>query len=217
MRDAVRAQWPLEAVFIDDRADLDFGGLEMTPVAPGVLERVATTVTPRPVVAVGRQRVVAIDDLRSASFVVVLVDVADPGNAGTILRSAEAAGADGVVVCGGVDVFNPKCVRASAGSLFFLPIAREPDAVRGLETMASWGMCRIGTSAAATQSYDAIDLRGPVGLVFGSEAHGLAAEVERVVDHVVSIPIVGQTESLNVAGAAAVAVLRGGPAAARSS
>ena len=114
-----------------------------------MLERVATTVTPRPVLAVARRQVAPLGALRDASFVVVLAALADPGNLGTIVRSAEAAGVDGVVVAGGVDPFNPKSVRASAGSIFFVPLALVDDGTAALEALGSWGMRRIGTRADA--------------------------------------------------------------------
>jgi RNA methyltransferase, TrmH family len=204
VREAVRAEWPLEAVFVGDGVDLDVPGVKTVEVASGVLERVATTVTPRPVVAVGRQRLVAVEDLQEATFLVVLDSISDPGNLGTIIRAAESAGVDGVVVGGGVDVFNPKCVRATAGALFFTRLAVVPHAAGALAVIGEWGMRRLGTSASAPQAYDEADLTAPVALVLGSEAHGLGDDVVSSVDHMVSIPIAGRSESLNVASAAAV-------------
>jgi len=204
VREAIRADWPLEAVFVGDGVELDVPGVKTIPVASGVLERVATTVTPRPVVAVGRQRVVAVEHLREATFLVVLDSISDPGNLGTIIRAAESAGADGVVVGGGVDVFNPKCVRATAGALFFTRLAVVPQAASALSVVGEWGIGRVGTSASAPRRYDEVDLTAPVAVVLGSEAHGLAADVVSAVDQMVSIPIVGRSESLNVASAAAV-------------
>jgi RNA methyltransferase, TrmH family len=205
VHEAVRARWPLERVYMAASSTIDVGGVPVTAVADGVLERVVTTVTPRPVVAVGRQRVVALEDLREATFLVVLDAISDPGNLGTIIRAAESAGADGVVVGGGgVDVFNPKCVRATAGALFFTRIARVPSAASGLAVVGEWGICRLGTSASARRRYDDVDLTAPVAVVLGSEAHGLGADVAASVDEMVSIPISGRSESLNVASAAAV-------------
>jgi TrmH family RNA methyltransferase len=204
VREAIRADWPLEAVFVGDGVELDVPGVKTVPVASGVLERVATTVTPRPVVAVGRQRVVAVEDLREATFLVVLDAISDPGNLGTIIRAAESAGADGVVVGGGVDVFNPKCVRATAGALFFTRLAVVPHAASALAVVGEWGMRRVGTSSSAPLRYDDLDLTAPVAVVLGSEAHGLAADVVSAVDQMVSIPMAGRSESLNVASAAAV-------------
>ena len=204
VREAVRARWPLEDIYVGEGASIDVDDVPLTVVADGVLERVATTVTPRPMLAVGRQRVVAIEDLRESTFLVVLDAISDPGNLGTIIRAAESAGADAVVVGGGVDVFNPKCVRATAGALFFTRLARVPDAASALGVVGSWGMRRVGTSASAPHRYDDADFTVPVAVVLGSEAHGLGADVATSVDEMVSIPIVGRSESLNVAAAAAV-------------
>jgi TrmH family RNA methyltransferase len=204
VREAARAQWPLEHVYVGESAAIDMDGVPVTVVADGVLERVATTITPRPVIAVGRQRLVAIEELPTATFLVVLDEISDPGNLGTIIRAAESAGADAVIVGGGVDVFNPKCVRATAGALFFTRVARVANAESALRVIGGWGMRRVGTSASAPRRYDDVDLTAPVAVVLGSEAHGLGAEVVASVDELVSIPIVGRSESLNVAGAAAV-------------
>jgi TrmH family RNA methyltransferase len=204
LHEAVRALWPVEHVYVGASAAIDVAGVPVTAVADGVLERVATTVTPRPVVAVARQRVVALEDLRDATFLVVLDAISDPGNLGTIIRAVESAGADGVVVAGGVDVFNPKCVRATAGALFFTRVAMVPSAASALAVIGEWGMHRVGTSASAPRRYDEVDLTASVAVVFGAEAHGLGADVAASVDEMVSIPIAGRSESLNVAGAAAV-------------
>lgn len=204
VREALRAGWPLDDVFVGDGVELDLGGVEITTVAAGVLERVATTVTSRPVIAVGRMRQATLADTKGATFLVVLDGVADPGNLGTIVRTAESAGADAVVVCGGVDVFNPKCVRASAGALFFLPIVSVSDGRAAVAELASIGLRIVGTSSHATGPYDDVDLTRPLALVLGSESRGIAAWMAGALDEIVAIPIAGRSESLNVAAAAAV-------------
>ena len=118
-----RAYEPLGA---GGQNDVDFRS-RVHELGPGVLERVAGTVTPQPVLAVLPYLDVPLDEVLGASFLVVCVDVRDPGNAGTILRSAEASGADGVICCAGsVDVYNPKTVRASAGALSHAPRGGSP-------------------------------------------------------------------------------------------
>jgi len=187
-------------------------GIPVHDLPPGVLERVAGTVTPQPVLAVVRFVDVPLDTLRhrgdrgeAAPFIVVCVDVRDPGNLGTILRSAEAAGASGLVCCdGSVDVYNPKTVRASAGSLFHVPVVAGGSAVEILDDMAGWGVRRIATVAHGGTPLDDVDLRAPVALLLGNEAHGLPADVEPHVDLGVTIPMAGRSESLNVGMAAAV-------------
>jgi TrmH family RNA methyltransferase len=212
LADALDAGAPVESVYVapGGRAlpvvrRAHEAGTRVVDLAAGVVERVAGTVTPQPVLAVVGQVDVPLDRLRGTAFVVVCVDVRDPGNLGTILRSAEAAGAGGLV-CGdgSVDVYNPKTVRASAGSLFHVPVVAGGSAVDILDDMASWGLRRIATVAHGGTPLDDVDLRAPVALVLGNEAHGLPADVDPHVDERVTIPMVGRSESLNVGMAAAV-------------
>ena len=180
-------------------------GARVHTLAPGVLERVADTVTPQPVMAIVSYVDVPLDRLRDATFLVVCVDVRDPGNAGTVLRSAEAAGADGVVCCGGsVDVYNPKTVRASAGTLFHVPVVAGGDAVEVLEQIGNWGIRRLGAAARTGCDYVALDFTQPSAFVLGNEANGLPPTVEPLLDEHVQIPMAGQAESLNVGMTAAV-------------
>jgi RNA methyltransferase, TrmH family len=180
-------------------------GVRVHDLANGVLERVAATVTPQPVLAVVAMPSTVLDDLRGGGPVVVCVDVRDPGNLGTVVRSAEAAGAAGVICCDGtVDVYNPKCVRASAGALFYVPVVAAGAPMRVLDAMGAAGRRRLGTVADHGQPYTEADLAGPVALVLGNEANGLPSELASHLDGQVSIPMVGRTESLNVGMACAV-------------
>ena len=195
----------VEAVYLGpDAAEPDVDA-PVHRVAPDVFERIADVVTPQPVLAVAGFVDRPLDDLRNSRFLVVCADVRDPGNAGTILRSAEAAGVDGLLFCGGsVDVYNPKTVRASAGSLFHVPVVVGGDAVAVLEEIAGWGLSRLGTAARGGEAYTDVDLTRPCAIVLGNEANGLSPEVEGRLDGTVTIPMVGRSESLNVGMAAAV-------------
>lgn len=211
LSEALAAGVPVEGVYVTvdappDVVELaDAAGARVHVLESGVMERVADTVTPQPIMAVVPYVDVPLAGLAEATFLVVCVDVRDPGNAGTVLRSAEAAGVDGVVCCGGsVDVYNPKTVRASAGTLFHVPIVAGGDPVEVLEHIGGWGMRRLATAARTGADYASIDLTSKVAFVLGNEAHGLPAEVEAAVDGHVSIPIAGRAESLNVGMAAAV-------------
>ena len=180
-------------------------GIPVFDLADGVLERVAGTVTPRPVLAIAAAVDVALADLAGASLVVVCVDIRDPGNLGTVLRCAEAAGAGGIICCdGSVDVYNPKCVRASAGSLFHTRLVARGDPVEVLGTVGGWGLRRLGTRADGGEPYHRADLARPTALVLGNEAHGLPERAAAALDGWVSIPMAGRSESLNVGMAAAV-------------
>jgi TrmH family RNA methyltransferase len=174
-------------------------------LAADVLERVADTVTPQPVAAIVGSVDVDLDALRSSQFVVVCVDVRDPGNLGTVLRVAEASGAGGVICCeGSVDAFSPKTVRASAGSLFHVPVVAGGEPLEVLDRMGRWGVHRVGADAHGGSPYDTVDLTVPTALVLGNEAHGLPPRVGAHLDGTVTIPMIGRTESLNVGMAAAV-------------
>jgi RNA methyltransferase, TrmH family len=163
-------------------------------LAPNVLERVASTESPQPILAVVGMRANTLPD--EATFVLVADRLADPGNAGTIIRSAEAAGADGVVLTpGSVDPYNPKVVRASAGSLFRVPVIEAT-----LESLA--GFRRLGTSSHHGDLYTDPVYHGRCAVVVGNEAHGL--DDDAAIDQWITIPHAGPTESLNVAMAATV-------------
>lgn len=213
LAEALIAGAPIEGVYVapgtsdpvvDRAAD---AGIRVFKLGAGVLERVSGTTTPQPVVAVCGRIDRPLDTLRGASLVVACVDVRDPGNLGTILRSAEAAGADGVVCCDGtVDPYNPKTVRATAGALFHVPLVAGGNAVSVLSELGALGMRRLasrrGVSTAAR--YDLVDLSIPVCIVLGNEASGLPAHIDDHVDGAVTIPIAGRSESLNVGMAGAV-------------
>jgi RNA methyltransferase, TrmH family len=171
----------------------------------GVLERVADTVTPQPVLAVVGFQPPDLGVLRQADLVVVCSDVRDPGNAGTLIRTADAAGADGVVCCDGtVDPYNPKTVRASAGSVFHLPIVAGGEVDSVIEGLRGFGLRTLGTVVRDGVDYADVDLTDRVALVFGNEASGLSDEVLTALDVAVTIPMAGRAESLNVSVSAAV-------------
>lgn len=172
----------------------------------GVVERVATTVTPQPALAIAHRRVVPLEELPRDGLVVVLVGVQDPGNAGTLMRSAEASGAVGVVSCGNsVDLHSPKVVRSSAGAIFGLAIAEGDDPVEVLAALGARRRRRIGAATIGGQAPDAVDLTGGIALVVGNEARGLPTELTPELDALVTIPVAGPpVESLNVAMAGTV-------------
>ena len=185
-------------------------GVPTHVLAPGVLERVSDTVAPQPVLAIVAVAGAELESLRAPAVsgggpVVVCVEVRDPGNLGTIARSALAAGATGIISCdGNADLYAPKCVRASAGAVFHLRVVVGGAPVEVLEELGSWGMHRLGARATGGTPYDATDLCRPTALVFGNEAHGLSPDVEAALDGLVSIPMAQPAESLNVAAAAAI-------------
>ena len=181
-------------------------GVEVVEVADHVLGRLADSRSPQGVVAVARMVTVPLERVTGRGVLVVLVDPADPGNAGTIIRTADAAGATGVVLAGdGVDPFNPKAVRASTGSTCHVPLVVDVtvDEVLDACRAADQRVVALDMDASADVEVLAGD-DGPVAIVFGNEAHGLPTTVRSRVDQVLAVPTYGRAESLNLAAAAAV-------------
>jgi len=177
---------------------------EATVVDGPAMAALAETVTPQGIVAVCERIDIGLEAAlaKQPKLVAVLVDIRDPGNAGTILRTADAAGADAVIFAGeAVDPYNGKCVRASAGSLFHVDVVREPAVTAVFETLR--GMRILATSGRGENDLFELDLRGATAWLFGGEAHGLPVELLKRAERV-RVPIYGMAESLNLAGAAAV-------------
>jgi TrmH family RNA methyltransferase len=189
------------------------GGVDVETVSDHVLETMADTVTPQGVVAVCRQFPVSVSELvahgrdgHGSRLVAILDEVRDPGNAGTIIRAADAAGADGVIFTGNsVDAYNPKVVRSTTGSLFHLPIAQGGSLHAALDAARDGGLRVL---AADVKGDDLPLLRDrlaePTAWLFGNEAHGLSDETLALADAAVRVPIYGHAESMNLATAASV-------------
>ncbi|WP_350346969.1 RNA methyltransferase [Agromyces sp. G08B096] len=184
--------------------------VEVEYVTEEVLDAMADTVTPQGFVAVCRQFPTAVKDVFASSptLVAILEEVRDPGNAGTIVRAADAAGADAVIFTGrAVDLYNPKVVRSSTGSIFHLPVAVGADLVDVLERARAAGLSVL---AADVKGEDLLTARTegvlarPTAWLFGNEARGLPDEQLELADRVVTVPIYGHAESMNLATAASV-------------
>ena len=167
-------------------------------VRAGVLDKVGDAVTSQGVLAVARTPEAAVDSLAGDRPVLFLAGVADPGNAGTLVRVAEAAGCGGVVFPdGSVDPWSPKVVRASAGSVLRVPVVTGGDPVELLSGLAA-SRPVVGTRAVDAAPYRAADLAQGSVVVLGSEAHGIGPELGALVATWVRIPMEGGAESLNV-------------------
>lgn len=197
LAEAHRAGWEVVEQFVAPTAEpLDVATDVVHRCAAGVVERVSRLSSSPGLIAVVRRGDAAVVDLTTAAFVVVADQVSEPGNLGTILRSAEAAGADAVVVTPGtVDVGNDKVVRASAGAIFHLPTV-----VATLDEVGAAGLRRVGTSSHRGSSDRDADWSGRVAIVMGNEAAGL--DDDAAIDDWVRIEHHGRAESLNVAMAA---------------
>ena len=188
-------------------ATVENSGAEITLCNSTVIEQFSSTVTPQGMTAVVRMWDQNPDAIfhASAKLVVALTAVRDPGNAGSVIRVADAAGADGVIMSSdSVDLFNPKVVRSSVGSLFHLPIAVGQNLAETISTARSNGMQVLAADTGGVSLYGGVDLAKPTLWIFGNEAWGIPKEILELVDHVVSIPIYGQAESLNLATASAL-------------
>jgi TrmH family RNA methyltransferase len=200
----------LLALFVGDPSDplaIRAGqqGVEVQAVNAEVMAKLTSTVTPQGIVGVASFVDTAFESLPTDGCLVVLHEVRDPGNAGTVLRSSDAAGASGIVfTASSVDVYNPKTVRSSAGSVFHLPITRDVLTLEVLGSARAKGRRILAMDADGADDLYATDLGGSPVLVFGNEAHGLPAEVLEAADATVRIPHRGKAESLNLAAAATV-------------
>ena len=200
----------VDEVFVTESAAERFGDLLVDVQVQLVTERAAKalsdTVTPVGLVAVCRMPEASPADVLSAPrLVAVAVDTADPGNAGTLIRLADAMGADALVLAGeGVDPYNAKCLRASAGSIFGVPVLEMADTAALVDALKAAGLRVLATTLAGETSLDDADLSVPTAWLFGPEAHGLSDDVAALADSRVRIPMAGSAESLNVAAAAAI-------------
>jgi TrmH family RNA methyltransferase len=186
---AAAPDWTL----VDDRA---LASLSDSVTPAGVVAVCRSVDRPLPHVLDGEPRLVAL-----------CADVRDPGNAGTVIRCADAAGADAVVLAGhSVDAGNPKTVRASVGSVFHLPLALEPDPAAAVRAAQAAGLTVLAADGAGEVDLFGAEelLSGPTAWLFGNEAWGLPDELAALADHRVRIPIHGRAESLNLSTAAAL-------------
>lgn len=180
-------------------------GIRIYELESGVMERVADAVTPQSILGVAGVLDVDLESVVAGGLLVVLVDVRDPGNVGAIIRSADAAGAAGLISCAGSgDVYNPKAVRASAGSIFNIPVVLADAAEMTLHLLGAMGVRRFAAVMRGGEDYAEADLSGPVAIVLGNEAKGLGDALAAELDGGLTIPIEGGAESLNVAMAATV-------------
>lgn len=182
-------------------------GVPVLAVSDDVMRAISSTTSPAGIVAVSRfvdrDPVALLKE--SPGLAVVLAGVRDPGNAGTIIRSCAAAGADAVFLGEAtVDIYNPKFVRATAGAMFNLPFARNVEIPWLLDELGSLGLQRVAADPVGEAVYDQVDFRRRTAFVLGNEAWGVTEELASAVDARVSIPMSKSVESLNVGMAATV-------------
>ena len=201
LADALEAGAPIVDVFATEPGaqTLPAGYERVTLVGDRVMRLLSDSATPQGVVAVAQAPRAPLDVLTSSDLSLILADVRDPGNAGTLVRSAAAAGAGAVVFAeGSVDPFGPKTVRASAGALFLVPIVTGVDVGEAVSAARAAGVQVLGADATGGSDLDAADLSRPTAFVLGNEAWGFGAGLRTILDGTVAIPMPGRTESLNV-------------------
>jgi TrmH family RNA methyltransferase len=183
--------------------------VQLSIVSESVLKELSDTTTPQGVVAVCQQFHVSLDDvlLQKPKLIAFLAQIRDPGNAGTVLRAADAAGADAVIFSkGSVDIYNPKVVRSTTGSMFHLPFVVDAGIESSLTKIREAGLQVLAADVSGTKlpELEADFLSKPTLWLFGNEAWGLEPEVAILADKLVQVPIYGAAESLNLATAASV-------------
>jgi TrmH family RNA methyltransferase len=205
--DALASQVPLDDVFVGASAPTRpsiedaaaSAGIRPQIVSESVIRVLSDTTTPQGCVAVARMPLRSLDEVEG-DLVLVLAEVRDPGNAGTLIRSAVAAGAGFVVFSSGsVDPFGPKTVRASAGTVFGTGIVRDVDLTDALRRLKEGGFASLAGDPRSSSTIDEVALDRPIAVVVGNEAWGVPEAAAALVTEFVSIPMPGPVESLNVA------------------
>ncbi|MEQ8839721.1 MAG: RNA methyltransferase [Acidimicrobiales bacterium] len=175
-------------------------GVEVIVTRDNVFERLAPSVSPQPMLAlVPRPNGEVPAAFGADDVALVLAEVSDPGNVGTLIRVADAVGAAAVVCIGGADPWGPKVVRSSAGSVLRVPVVQLDTFEDASERLRGAGARVIGTDVREGEPHDGGVLDGPVAIVLGSEPHGLDRSIAPLIDAWVRIDMPGNTESLNVA------------------
>ncbi|MDU2066120.1 MAG: RNA methyltransferase [Sporomusaceae bacterium] len=213
VEEVLASDWFCESIFVAD----SFGGQERSAallkqaeecshvyeVSEALLAKISDTREPQGIVAIVKQKEQALPKAGANPFWVLADGIQDPGNLGTLIRTADAAGCDGVLLIQSVDVYNPKVVRASMGSLFHLPVlSAEADLI--LQWLQAEQISLYGTSVENAVSYYNVDWRPSCCIAFGNEGQGMSSFVKKYCDGFVHIPLIGKAESLNVSISAAV-------------
>ncbi|MCX5725570.1 MAG: 23S rRNA (guanosine(2251)-2'-O)-methyltransferase RlmB [Candidatus Saganbacteria bacterium] len=182
-------------------------GISCFSITEKVMGEISEVETPRGIIAVVSEEEFDLDDVLGGKppLIVFCVDVQDPGNLGTIIRTADAVSASGVILSKGtVDLYNPKALRSTIGSIFHLPIVHVENIKETIMALKQSGIKIIAASLDAKKSYYDADLGGPVAIIFGNESKGLGRQIEVLCDGSVKIPMPGKAQSLNVGVSAAV-------------
>jgi TrmH family RNA methyltransferase len=184
-------------------------GIECLSVSARIFESISEKDNPQGIIAVVERLHLTLKHLESSNLTLLVIvhELRDPGNLGAIIRTADSAGASGVIVTGiSVDMFDPKAVRATMGSIFSLPIVRVKEIGALKDWLSQKKIKIIATSPNAIRYYFDLEYDEPVAVIMGNEAEGLDAEILEYADEIVKIPMLGRADSLNVASAAAIII-----------
>lgn len=178
----------------------------MHMVEENIIQDICDTKTPQGIVAVIEKRDYSLDDFLSSSDFIIIVDrIQDPGNLGTIIRTADAANADSIVLSDGtVDPYSPKVLRSTMGSIFHLPLIICTDILDSLNILKSRGFSICAASLDGNTMYYKENYIGKTAIVIGNEGSGIDSNIKRYADKLVKIPMPGRAESLNAAVAAGI-------------
>jgi TrmH family RNA methyltransferase len=207
---ALRRDLVIEVFATEDalsRFEPMLGDVPVHLVTERAAKALSDTVTPVGLVAVCDVASTSLSDVLAdgPKLVAIAAGISEPGNAGTLIRIADAMGADAVVLAGhSVDPYNGKCLRASAGSIFAIPVVAESDAAQAVCALSDAGLRVLATTVDGELSLDDAELSGPTAWLFGPESQGLPAELAAMAADRIRIPMAGSAESLNVATAAAI-------------
>lgn len=201
----------IKAYFSDSYVKEQYGGRELPEVpyeivADSVFDAMAETVTPQGVLAVVKMPEYSLDDMiADAGTLVLLENLRDPGNLGTILRTAEAAGVSGVILSKeSVDIYNPKVIRSTMGAVYRVPFLYVENFMELLKNLREQEVRLLAAHLKGQKTFDKADYSGKVGILIGNEANGLSDEAAELANEKVLIPMAGSVESLNAAVAAAL-------------
>lgn len=188
-------------------------GIRPELVSDGVFSHLSDTQTPQGILCVVRQLSYSLEEVADAPcpHMLVLDRLQDPGNVGTILRTAEGAGVTGILLDGEcADIYNPKTIRSTMGSIFRMPFYYIQDLEEGIRYLKKRGICTYAAHLEGKRAYDEEDYRKPCAFLIGNEGNGLRPEIADLADTYIRIPMAGEVESLNAAIASAVLMFEAG-------
>lgn len=181
-------------------------GIDAFTIPDKLFMEISDTQNPQGILAVVKKAKYSIDDIMAKDgFVLILDAIQDPGNMGTIIRTADAAGAAGIIISSGcAELYNPKTLRSTMGSIFHVPLVTSNDLVKTITDIKSRGIKVYASHLDAGKNLFELDMKGNIAIIIGNEANGISKEVLSCADVLVKIPMIGRAESLNASIAAAL-------------